>query len=126
MADEKSGRLGPYRLGRRHRNWTLEELGQLREARNVHTGAAALVLVPGARLQHWTPEEDWTVRARLQANPPYVAVEVEQAPANGNIVWLAGLLDVLNRAVGRMEFSEETYRHLLTRQSPGRLKRWMK
>jgi hypothetical protein len=125
MADAKRGRLGPYRLGRQHRNWTLKELGQLYEAHNVHTGAAALVLVPGAQLLHWKPEEDWTVRTTLQASPPYVALEVEQAPANGDMVWLAGMLHVLNRAVERMEWSEETRRHLLTPEPPGWLMRWV-
>ncbi|HZH77051.1 MAG TPA: protein kinase [Archangium sp.] len=125
MAKAKRGRLGPYRLGRQHRSWTLEELGQLYEAHNVHTGAAALVLVPGAQLQHWKPEEDWTVRTTIRASPPYVALEVEQAPAKGDMVWVAGMLHVLNRAVERMEWSEETRRHFLTREPPGRLMRWV-
>ena len=125
MADAKRGRLGPYRLGRQHRNWRLKELGQLHEAHNLHTGAAALVLVPGGQLQHWTPEENWTVRATVHSSPPYVALEVEQAPAHGEIVWVAGMLDVLNRAVQRMEWSEETRRHLLTPEPPGWLMRWV-
>lgn len=125
MADEKRGRLGPYRLGRQHQSWTLGELGQLYEAHNVHTGAAALVLVPGVQLQHWKPEEDWTVRTTIRASPPYVALEVEQAPAKGDMVWVAGMLHVLNRAVERMEWSEETRRHFLTREPPGWLMRWI-
>jgi hypothetical protein len=125
MTDTKRGRLGPYRLGRQHRTWRLKEVGQLYEAHNLHTGAAALVLVPGGELMHWKPEEDWTVRATLQASPPYVALEVEQAPAHGDMVWVAGMLDVLNRAVPRMEWSEETRRHLLTPEPPGWLMRWV-
>jgi hypothetical protein len=125
MADVKRGRLGPYRLGRQHQSWTLKELGQLYEAHNVHTGAAALVLVPGAQLQHWKPVEDWTVRTTIRASPPYVALEVEQAPAKGDMVWVAGMLHVLNRAVERMEWSEETRRHFLTREPPSWLMRWV-
>jgi hypothetical protein len=117
MEEEKSGRLGPYRLGRRLRKWTLKELGRLYEARNVYTGAPALVLVPAA-WPPWNPQEDWKVRATLQASPPYVALEVEQAPPKGDLVWLSGMLHVLSRAVEKMEWSEET-RSYLTRKPQG-------
>ncbi|HYO74217.1 MAG TPA: hypothetical protein VEU33_49910 [Archangium sp.] len=50
MADTgsgKDGRLGPYRLGRRHGSKDPEMEGELCEARNEHTDAPALVLVSG-------------------------------------------------------------------------------
>ncbi len=127
MADAKrgeDGRLGPYRLGRRHgsKNPELEELGRLYEAHNVHTDASALVLVPAPGVCE-EPEEDWKVRVTAQARPPCVAVEVEQAPASGELAGLAGLFEVLTRMMERMEWSDEARRHL-TREPEGRLKRW--
>ena len=127
MADAKrgkDGRLGPYRLGRRHKSKDpeMEELGRLYEAHNVDTDASALVLVPGPG-ECGEPEEDWKVRVTAQARPPYVALEVEQAPAPGGLAGLAGLFEVLTRMAERMEWSDEARRHL-TRQPEGRLKRW--
>lgn len=127
MADTrrgKDGRLGPYRLGRRHgsRGAEVEEPGRLYEAHNVHTDAPALVLVPGPG-ECGEPEEDWTVRVTAQSRPPYVALEVEQAPATGGLAGLAGLFEVLNRVMERMEWSDEARRHL-THRPEGRLKRW--
>jgi hypothetical protein len=127
MADAKrgkDGRLGPYRLGRKHGRKAsgLEDLGQLYEARHEHTDAPALVLVPepgeGAE-----PEEDWTLRITARARPPSVTLEVEKAPATGGLAALAGLFEVLNRVMERMDWSEEARRHL-TRQPEGRLRRW--
>jgi hypothetical protein len=110
MEDAKrgeDGRLGPYRLGRRHRskNPEMEELGQLYEAHHVHTDAPALVLVPGPGPgESGEPEEDWKVRVTAQARPPYMALEVEQAPATGGLGALAGLLlEVLTHDEARAE-----------------------
>ncbi|HEX8824606.1 MAG TPA: hypothetical protein VF794_32085 [Archangium sp.] len=127
MADAKHGKdgmLGPYRLGRRHgsKGPELDDLGRLYEAHNVHTGAPAMVLVPGPGVSA-EPEEDWTVRVTSQARPPYVAVEMERAPATGGLAGLAGLFEVLTRMVERMEWSDEARNHL-ARQPRGRLKRW--
>lgn len=127
MADAKrgkDGRLGPFRLGRRHesRDSESEDLGRIYEARNEHTDAPALVLVPGPD-ECGRPEEDWTLRISARAQPPYVALEVEQAPATGEPAALAGLFEVLTRMMERMEWGEEARRHL-TRQPEGRLKRW--
>lgn len=127
MADTKRGKggmLGPYRLGRRHgsRGAEVEEPGRLYEAHNVHTDAPALVLVPGPG-ECGEPEEDWKVRVTAQARPPYVALEVEQAPATGGLAGLAGLFEVLTRVMERVEWSDETRRHL-THAPEGRLKRW--
>ncbi|HEX8434211.1 hypothetical protein [Archangium sp.] len=127
MADAKrgeDGRLGAYRLGRRHggKNPESEDLGRLYEAHNVHTDAPALVLVPAPGVSG-EPEEDWKVRVTMQARPLYVALEVEQAPASGELAALAGLFEVLTRMMERMDWSDEARRHL-TRQPEGRLKRW--
>jgi hypothetical protein len=120
----KGGMLGPYRLGRRHgsKNPEQEELGRLYEAHNEHTDASALVLVPAPGVCE-EPEEDWMVRVTAQSRPPYVALEVEQAPASGEVAGLAGLFEVLTRMMERMDWSDEARRHL-TRQPEGRLKRW--
>ncbi|WNG53602.1 hypothetical protein F0U59_01435 [Archangium gephyra] len=125
MADAKrgkDGRLGPYRLGRRHGSKGSEgELGRLYEAHNVHTEMPALVLVPGP--EDGASEEDWTVRVTARERPPYVALEVEKASATGGLAGLAGLFEVLTRMMERMEWSDEA-RHHLTHPPEGRLKRW--
>jgi hypothetical protein len=126
MADAKrgkDGRLGPYRLGRRHGSKGSEEdLGRLYEAHNVHTDKPALVLVPGPG-ECGASEEDWSVRVTTRDRPPYVALEVEQAPATGGLAGLAGLFEMLTRLMERMEWSDEARRHL-THPPEGRLKRW--
>jgi hypothetical protein len=120
----KDGRLGPFRLGRRHRSEDpqMGELGRLYEARNVHTDAPALVLVPGPEVGGEL-EEDCRVRITVQARPPCLSLEVEQAPASGGLAVLAGMCEVLTRMVERMEWSDEARGHLM-RQPEGRLKRW--
>jgi len=127
MADAKrgkDGRLGPYRLGRRHGSTgpEMDDLGRLHEAHNEQTGAPGLVLLPGPSASG-VPEEHWTLRVKVRASPPYVAVDVEEAPATGELAELAGVFEVLTRMMERVEWSEETRRHL-TRQPEGRLKRW--
>ena len=127
MADAKRGKdgmLGRYRLGRRHESTgpEMDDLGRLHEARNEHTGAPATLLLPGPSASG-VPEEDWTLRVKVQASPPYVAVDVEEAPATGDPAALAGLFEVLTRMMERAEWSDETRAHL-TRQPERRLKRW--
>ncbi|MGZ3457043.1 MAG: hypothetical protein ACXU86_00915 [Archangium sp.] len=100
----------------------MEDLGRLYEAHNVHTGAPALVLLPGPEACA-EPEGDCRVRVTAQARPPYVALEVEQAPATGGLGVLAGMFEVLTRMVERMEWSDEARRHLM-RPPEGKLKRW--
>lgn len=127
MADMKrgqDGRLGPYRLGRRQRSEDpgMGELGRLYEARNVHTDAPALVLLPGPDVGG-EPEEDCRVSITVRARPPCVAVEVEHAPASGRLAVLAGISEVLTRMVERMEWSDEARGHLM-RRPERRLERW--
>jgi hypothetical protein len=127
MASEsrwKGGRLGPFHLGRRYKDKDVGgDLGRIYEAHNVETGAAALVLMPGKRAG-WEPEESWQVRAFAQVTPPYVALEVEQAPATGKLPELADMLDLLTSAVERLEKQVGARVHL-TRAPVGLLKRWV-
>ena len=133
MADAshvKNGRLGPFQLDRRYRlkgkdrdDFLGTDLGRLYEAHNVHTGAPALVVLPGQRVG-WEPEESWQVRASSHSTPPYVALEVEQAPASGRLTTLLELLDLLTCAVERMERSEEARAHL-TREPVRLWARWV-
>jgi hypothetical protein len=127
MADAKRGKagmLGRYRLGRRQESTgpELDDLGRLHEARNEHTGAPATLLLPGPSASG-VPEEDWTLRVKVRASPPYVSVDLEEVPATCEPAALAGLFEVLTRTMERMEWSDEMRGHL-KRQSEGRLKRW--
>ena len=126
MASEsrwKGGRLGPFHLGRRYKDKDVGgDLGRIYEAHNVETGAAALVLMPGKRAG-WEPEESWRVRAFAQVTPPYVALEVEQAPPSGKLPELADMLDLLTSAVERLEKQVGARAHL-TRAPVGLMKRW--
>lgn len=125
MAEKKTwmgGRLGPFHLSKRYKN-VGGDLGRLYAANNVDTGNAALVVMPGARTDS-EPRESWSVRATSQAEPPYVALEVEQAPASGRLPELANVLDLLTSAVERLEKSEEARAHL-TGGSVSPWKRWV-
>lgn len=125
----KNGRLGPFQLDRRSRHKDKDrddllgnDLGRVYEAHNVHTGAPALVVIPGQHVG-WEPEESWQVRASSHAEPPYLTLEVEQAPASGRLTPLVDMLDLLTCAVERMEPSEESRAHLAGGPVP-LLKRW--
>ena len=128
MANEKhwkGGRLGPFHLGRRYKDMKAAlgaDAGRLYEAHNVHTGASALVLVPSLGVD-WTSEERWQVRASSQVSPPYLALEVEQAPPSGHLPALAEMLDLLSSELKRMEHSAEARAHL-THLPTGWLARW--
>jgi hypothetical protein len=98
------------------------DLGRLYEAHNVHTDAPALVLLPGPEVGG-EPEEDCRVRVTVRARPPYVALEVEQAPASGRLDVLAATSEVLARMVECMEWSDEARGHLM-RKPERRLERW--
>jgi hypothetical protein len=127
MADAKRGKdgmLGPYRLGRQHqgKGGDMEDLGRFYEAHNMDTGEPAMVLLPGPGASG-EPEEDCSVRVTVRARPPYIAVDVEQAPATGGPEALAGLFGDLHRMMERMEWSDEARRHLM-RQPKGRERWW--
>ena len=125
MAEKKTwkgGRLGPFHLGKRYKNVGVD-LGRLYAAHNVDTGNAALVVMPGARTDS-EPRESWSVRATSQTEPPYLALEVEQAPASGRLPELANVLDLLTSAVERLEKNDEVRAHL-TGGSVSPWKRWV-
>jgi hypothetical protein len=125
VADEKTwkgGRLGPFNIGRRYRNVGVD-LGRIYAAENVHSGAPALVVVPGARAD-WEPKESWRVCVSSHAEPPYVTLVVEHAPASGRLPELADMLDLVTSAVERLEKNDEARAHL-TGGPVGAWKRWM-
>ncbi|MFY0525362.1 hypothetical protein ACN28I_20200 [Archangium gephyra] len=125
MAEKKTwkgGRLGPFHLGKRYKNVGVD-LGRLYAAHNTDTGNAALVVMPGARTDS-EPGEPWSVRATSQAEPPYFALEVEQAPDSGRLQDLSNMLDLLTSAVERLEKNEEARVHL-TSGTVSAWKRWM-
>ncbi|MFE8595710.1 hypothetical protein [Archangium violaceum] len=122
MAEKKTwkgGRLGPFHLGKRYKN-VGTDLGRLYAAHDVDTGNAALVVMPSDHADL----ESWSVRATSQAEPPYLALEVEQAPASGRLPDLSNMLDLLTSAVERLEKNEEARAHL-TGGSVSTWKRWV-
>ncbi|HYO64745.1 MAG TPA: hypothetical protein VEU33_01575 [Archangium sp.] len=107
-------RLGPFKLLKRYTSPDLEprsELGRVYEAFNVYTDESALVLIPGEHAP-LEPQEEWHVRVRCQAQPPYVSLEVEKAPRSGRLSQLSGMLRLLATAVERLGKSEEARAHL--------------
>jgi hypothetical protein len=104
------GLLGPYRITRRHRGIG-GGLGRLYEARNEETGNAALVLTP-APDGDLRPEEDWQVRASSSVAPPYLALEVERAPVDGQAPELTWMLDLWATALVRVDERPDAQSHL--------------
>ncbi|QRN98464.1 hypothetical protein JRI60_05250 [Archangium violaceum] len=125
MADKslwKGGRLGAFHLGRRYKG-VGADLGRLYEAHNVRTGVSALVLMPDPRAG-WDPAEAWRVSASSQVEPtPHLVLEVEQAPASGQLPELSAMLDLLTSAVEQVETKDEVRTHL-TREPIGLWRRW--
>ncbi len=130
MAEKKTwkgGRLGPFHLGKRYKN-VGTDLGRLYAAHDVDTGNAALVVMPSDHADL----ESWRVRATSQAEPPYLALEVEQAPASGRLPDLSNMLDLLTSAVERLEKNDEARAHLTGgavstwRRWVGRMKRLLR
>jgi hypothetical protein len=118
----KGGRLGPFHLGKRYKNVGVD-LGRLYAAHNTDTGNAALVVMPEARTDSESGEP-WSVRATSQAEPPYFALEIEQAPASGRLQDLSNMLDLVTSAVERLEKNEEARAHL-TGGAVSAWTRWM-
>ncbi|HZI08398.1 MAG TPA: hypothetical protein VEZ71_30550 [Archangium sp.] len=107
---KQGGRLGPFQLGKRHKH-AAAELGHLHEARNVQTGAPALVMLPGPR-PTWGPKKNWQVRASFQVTPPFIALEVERGPASGRLAELADLLTLLLAALEAVRDNARMRAHL--------------
>ena len=133
------GWLGPFKLIRRYTSRKPEpgsdDLGRLYEAHNVLTDKPALVLIPSERAPVVEPQEEWRVRVHSQAEPPYVALEVEKAPSAGQLSHLRGMLELLGTAVGRLVNDEDPRAHLtrvpmgpleLLWHLPGHTWRWVR
>ncbi|WP_375770697.1 hypothetical protein NR798_07295 [Archangium gephyra] len=102
--------VGPYRVGLRYRAIG-GGLGRLYEARHSETGKPALVLMPGPK-GDLRAEEDWQVRATANVTPPYLALEVEHAPANGQPRQLTWMLERWAAALVRIDTRPEACAHL--------------
>jgi hypothetical protein len=111
---KRGTRLGPFQLGRRCKH-AAAELGHIHEARNVETGASALVMMPGPRR---APRKNWQVRISFRTRPPFFVLEMEQAPASGSLVELAGLLTLLIAGLDAVGSNARTRAHL-TREPMG-------
>ncbi|WP_257451825.1 hypothetical protein [Archangium lipolyticum] len=109
------GWLGRFKLLKRYAvrkpEPDTEELGRLYEARNAFTDNPALVLLPSERAP-MEPQEEWRVCLRSQSMPPQFVLEVEKAPASGQLSQLRGMLELLGTAVGRVANDEEARVHL--------------
>jgi hypothetical protein len=109
------GWLGPFKLVRRYTHRRLvpgiHEVGRVYEARHVLTENPALVVIPGERAPV-EPQEEWRVRLRCQAFPPYFSLEVEQAPESGRLYQLRGMLELLGSAIAGLTNEEEARAHL--------------
>jgi hypothetical protein len=104
------GPLGPYHVKLRYRAIG-GGLGRLYEARNTETGNPALVLVPGPK-GDLRAEEDWQVRATANVSPPYLALEMERAPVNGQPRQLTWMLERWAVAMMRIDTRPEVRAHL--------------
>jgi hypothetical protein len=111
---KQGSRLGPFQLGRRCKH-AAAELGHIHEARNVETGASALVMMPGPRR---VPRKNWQVRVSFQTRPPFFVLEIEQAPASGTLAELAHLLTLLLAGLDAVGKNARTRAHL-TREPQG-------
>ena len=107
---KKDRRLGRLQLGKRCKH-AAAEVGHIHEARNVETGAPGLVMMPGPR-PTWSLKRNWKVRASFQAMPPFLSLEVEQAPASGRLTELATLLTLLAAALEAVGSNARMRAHL--------------
>jgi hypothetical protein len=105
---KRGRRLGPFQLGRRCKH-AAAELGHILEANNPKTGAPVLVVMPGPRR---APRQNWQARVSFQTSPPLFALEMEQAPASGNLKELANLMTLLLAALDAVEGNARTRAHL--------------
>lgn len=113
MPDEKTSKgcgVEPFQRGR-HCTEVGAELGRLHEARHADTGAPALVLMAEDRVD-WELEEPWRVRVSCQKEPDRVTLEVEQAPASGQVTKLADVLVLITAALQCVEDDPLVNKHL--------------
>jgi hypothetical protein len=102
--------VGPYHVLKRYRGLG-GGLGRLYEARNNETGNPALVLMPGPK-GDLRAEENWQVRATANVSPPYLALEVEHAPVNGQPRQLSWMIERWAAALVRIDTRPEARAHL--------------
>ncbi|HZI08085.1 MAG TPA: hypothetical protein VEZ71_28965 [Archangium sp.] len=102
--------VGPYHVLKRYRGLG-GGLGRLYEARNNETGNPALVLMPGPK-GDLRAEENWQVRATANVSPPYLALEVEHAPVNGQPRQLLWMIERWAAALVRIDTWPEARAHL--------------
>jgi hypothetical protein len=124
MADKESwkgGRLGAFHLGRRYKDIGAD-LGRVYEAHDVHSGAPAVVVMPGQG-SGWEPTEAWRVRVSSHVEPDHVVLAVEQAPATGRLPELSDMLDLATSVVEHLEKKDAVRAHL-TREPIGPWRRW--
>ncbi|HZH77130.1 MAG TPA: hypothetical protein VEY88_13955 [Archangium sp.] len=106
---KKQGRrLGRFLLGRRCKH-AAAELGHIHEARNVETGASALVMLPGP---NQAPKRTWRGRVSFHTCPPFIVLEMEQAPASGNLAEFANLMTLLLSGLDAVGRNARTRAHL--------------
>ena len=117
------GWLGPFKLIRRYASRKqepgTEQPGRVYEASNVLTGKPALVVLPGESVP-LEPYEEWCLRLRFQALPPFFSLQMDKAPPSGRLSQLSGMLRLLATAIERLGNEEEARAHL-TRPSMGPL-----
>ena len=117
---KKSRRLGQLQLGKRYKH-AAAEVGHVHEARNVETGAPAMVMMPGPR-PTWIPKRTWKVRASFQTTPPFMSLQVDEAPASGSLKELANLMTLLLAGLDAVASNARMRAHL-THAPMGR---WMR
>lgn len=121
MADEKTqrdGEVGPFQIGRRYEE-VEAGLGRLHEARDVKTGQAALLLLPGDRVE-WQPNGPWQIRLFCHPALPYVALQVEQAPDAALVTEMADVFVMMTGALQRVEDSPWAQAHVARGPVPPR------
>jgi hypothetical protein len=105
---KQSRRWGPFLIGRRCKH-AAAELGHIHEARNVETGAPVLMVTPGI---HQAPKRTWRARVSFQPRPPFIILEMEQAPASGNLAEFADLMTLLLAGLDAVGNNARTRAHL--------------
>lgn len=114
-------RVGPYRVRRRYRG-AGQGAGRVYEAVHAETARPAVLAAPGPA-EEWKPEAEWTVRASAGLHPPHISLEVEKAPAGGELAELTLLLHRLAGVVSRLEGRPDAAAHLAGRQVVARRQR---
>ncbi|WP_375771020.1 hypothetical protein NR798_08995 [Archangium gephyra] len=70
-----------------------------------------MVMLPGPR-PTWGPKKNWQVRASFQVTPPFIVLEVEQAPDSGRLSELATLFTLLLAALEAVRDNTRMRTHL--------------